>query len=115
MICIQFTTGTPELDTAGAIGAELQKALMAALEKDLRDDASFPIISSVEGGKLRINVKIGAVEAVFEEDLEETFEAFLDPLVSERGAEMAEILEGIARRMREADLRRKSPTDDGPA
>ncbi len=72
------------------------------------------MISSVEGNRLRINVKVGPVEAVFEEELEETFEAFLDPMVGERGAEMADLLEGLARRIRQADLVRKGEPE-GPA
>lgn len=51
---------------------------------------------------------------MFEEELEETFEAFLDPMVGDRGGEMAELLEGLARRIRQADLvRRGEPV--GPA
>lgn len=109
MICISFTT-TSSGDAQGPSDPEIRKALEAAL----RDDAAFPVISSVEGNRLRINVKVGPVEAVFEEELEETFEAFLDPMVGERGAEMADLLEGLARRIRQADLVRKGEPE-GPA
>lgn len=101
MICIEFTTGSG--DAQGPSDPEIRKALEAAL----RDSAAFPVLSSIEGGRLRISVKIGPVEAVFEEELEATFEAFLDPMVGERGAEMAELLEGLARRIRQADLARR--------
>jgi hypothetical protein len=107
MICMEFKAGSG--DAQGPSDPEIRKALEAAL----RDNAAFPVISSVEGGRLRINVKIGPVEAVFEEKLEETFEAFLDPLVSESGAEMAELLEGLARRIRQADLARRGEPE-GP-
>ena len=108
MICIEFTSGSG--DAQGPSDPEIRKALEAAF----RDDAAFPVISTVEGNRLRINVKIGPVEAVFEEALEETFEAFLDPMVSERGAEMEDLLEGLARRIRQADLVRKGEPE-GPA
>lgn len=102
MICIEFTTSGSG-DAQGPSDPDLRRTLEAAL----RDSAAFPVLSSIEGSRLRINVKIGPVEAVFEEELEATFEAFLDPMVGERGAEMAELLEGLARRIRQADLARR--------
>jgi hypothetical protein len=109
MICIGFTT-TSSGDAQAPSDPEIRRVLEAAL----RDDAAFPVISSIEGGRLRISVKIGPVEAVFEEELEETFEAFLDPVAGERGAEMAELLEGLARRIRQADPARRGEPE-GPA
>jgi len=114
MICTEFTTADSS-DVKGSPDPEIRKTVQAVIEAGLRDDDAFPVISSVEGNRLRINIKIGPVEAVFEEDLEETFEAFLDPLVAERGAEMAELLEGLARRIRQADLVRRPTEPDGPA
>jgi len=114
MICTEFTA-TDSSDTKGSPDPEIRKAVRAAIEARLRDNDAFPVLSSVEGTRLRINVKIGPVEAVFEEDLEETFEAFLDPLVGARGAEMAELLEGLARRIRQADLVRRPSEPDGPS
>lgn len=109
MICVGFTTSDAG-DAQGPSDPELRRTLEAAL----RDSAAFPVLSSIEGGRLRISVKIGPVEAVFEEELEATFEAFLDPMVGERGAEMAELLEGLARRIRQADLVRRGEPE-GPA
>jgi hypothetical protein len=114
MICTEFTAADSS-DTKGSPDPEIRKAVRDAIEAGLRDDTTFPVLSNVEGTRLRINIKIGPVEAVFEEDLEETFEAFLDPLVAERGAEMADLLEGLARRIRQADLVRRPSEPDGPA
>lgn len=114
MICTEFTTADSS-DMKGSPDPEIRKAVQAVIEAGLRDDDAFPVISSVEGNRLRINIKIGPVEAVFEEDLEETFEAFLDPLVRGRGEEMANLLEGLARRIREAELGRGGPDKDGPS
>jgi hypothetical protein len=113
MICIEFTSKGPD-DARGPSDPEILKAVRAALEAGSRDDSRFPVLSNIEEGRLRISVKIGPVEAVFEETLEQTFEAFLDPMVRGRGEEMANFLEGLARRIRQADLVR-SGEPEGPA
>ena len=112
MICIGFNT-TENEGTGAGLSPELETALRELLERGLRDDTAFPVLSSLEGRRLRIHVRIGPVEAVFEEDLETTFEAFLDPIAEARRGEMADLLEGLARRIRQAELGRGP--EEGPA
>ena len=92
------------------LNPDLETALRDLLERGLRDDTAFPVLSSVEGRRLRINVRIGPVE----EDLEATFEAFLDPITEAPRGEMADLLEGLARRIRQAEPGRGGP-EEGPA
>lgn len=113
MICIGFNTTENEGQGTG-LRPELETALREVLERGLRDDTAFPVLSSVEGRRLRISVRIGPVEAVFEEDLEATFEAFLDPITEAPRGEMADLLEGLARRIRQAEPGRGEP-EEGPA
>jgi len=108
MICTEFKLSNDE-DVAYGIGPDLRVAVRELLERGLRDDSAFPVLSSVGDGKLRINLKIGPVEAVFEEPLEATFEPFLDPIAEEKRGELAELLEGLARRIREAEAERRGP------
>lgn len=115
MICTEFTVSNDE-DVAYGIGPDLRVAVRDLLERELRDDSAFPLLSSVGDGKLRLNLKIGPVEAVFEETLEQTFESFLDPIADEKRGELAELLEGLARRIRDAEAERRGPEpEDFPA
>lgn len=58
-------------------------------------------------------MKIGPVEAVFEKDLEATFEQLLDPVSDVPRTEVADLLEDLARRIRQAELDRNGPAEEG--
>lgn len=51
---------------------------------------------------------------MFEEDLEATFEQLLDPVSDVPRTEVADLLEDLARRIRQAELDRNGPAEEGP-
>jgi hypothetical protein len=93
----------------------LSEEAVDALRGILQADAAFPVLSDLRGDRLRISIRVGPVEAAFEEELEATFEPFLDPLVSAPRLEMAETLERIARQIREAELEARGARRDDPS
>lgn len=93
----------------------LSEEAVDALRGILQADAAFPVLSDLRGDRLRISLRVGPVEAAFEEELEATFEPFLDPLVSAPRLEMAETLERIARQIRDVELEARGARRDDPS
>lgn len=112
MRCVEFSVTSENVTDEG--GEAVQAALRRAIEAALRNDAAAPVLTDFKNGKLRVNVKIGPIEAVFEEELEQTFEPFIESFRAEGAEAMADRLEEFARQMREAALRRTMPLEDGP-